>query len=439
MQLLLVLAAFGAVVCRGASLSEGRLGGGSAGFLAEVHEATVLDSAWRPDVVAIKSNLYLAYNGGSSFRDGAFRLLVLDQDLKAVSDKPLAYRKGGVSDIRVRTDNSGSFWYVYESVGGRAPGCDNKVNGAFYGPDLKLLAHKKDLSSGCATGPKRLEIPAEQIGPDPQAADDPAPFFRDGRYYVLNRAWSGSVQHIRVYDAGFNELEYFTLDLAGKFGAGAVLSQNSLLDMDGTVHLIGGVSDGPPVRKGTRSDIYAIPLSGDMKRVAGKPVRLTAAEGFKTRVTSSFFTKGTLFIAYQDLHGRAQYLEAFNVHAGFKSYGRVKFQNTIVGDGHASFAVLGGRLYLFYNSARRNVSVKVFDVSAPGPVAAVRERRGNAGERADCDFNQDGSVDAVEQRRCGDARGRPSREPRTSPGGKCGDGVCDGVERRTGFCPRDCG
>ena len=47
---------------------------------------------------------------------------------------------------------------------------------------------------------------------------------------------------------------------------------------------------------------------------------------------------------------------------------------------------------------------------------------------SECDFNKDGTVDKIEERRCGQQQ---------LPG-KCGDGICDNIEKQRGTCPEDC-
>lgn len=337
-------------------------------FLKEISDKEVLNNAARPDVTEIGGKLYLAYKGVISPKDDGFKAVILDESLNVVKPSMnIAPRDESiwVTDIRVATDNQNNFWYAYESVFGEA-GCGNHlVNAAIYNGDINLKTEKTNLSTGCATGPARLKIPQEQIKENMQAADDPTPFFHNNKYYVLSRAWDGPVNHMRVYDNKFNQLDYYTVSISGSFNEDDMLSQNAMVDIEGRIYVVGGIHNGPPIDK-AQSYIAAIPLSNDLKSINGKPIRLTSYKEYDTRVTAAKYKDGILYVNYHDLGNSLQFFEAFDVRNNFVSLGRAKFQDGLVGDGHSSFAIMGNKIYLFYPDTNNVIKAKVIEIGGKG-------------------------------------------------------------------------
>ncbi len=56
----------------------------------------------------------------------------------------------------------------------------------------------------------------------------------------------------------------------------------------------------------------------------------------------------------------------------------------------------------------------------------------------DCDLNKDGKIDEIEQKMCSTKGSQSSGGQAPSGQTKCGDGVCDAVEKETGACSQDC-
>lgn len=351
-------------------------------FLREIEDKEILANANRPDASAIGGKLFLAYKEGPTPLDGRFQAAIFDANLKAIKTTSIApMEMTMLTDIRVSSDSRHNFWYAYESVLSDAPSCGGQiVNSAIYDQNLNLKTEKNDLSTGCTNGPARLRIPVTQIKENMQASDDPTPFFYDNKYYILNRAWDGPVQHIRVYDEEFNRLEYFTLDISQVFSKGEMLSQNSLSKDGNNVYLVGGIANNPPNMAGSYSNIYAIPLAADLKGFKGGPIKLTNNSGeYDTRVTTSFYyPDDVLFINYHDLRAGNQYLEAFDAKHNFKSLGRAKFQEGLVGDGHSSFTIIGHKIYLFYVKSPNRVNVKVIEIGTPGGIIDIKTAIGQA-------------------------------------------------------------
>jgi len=404
---------------------------GTGYFLKEINDKEIVTNANRPDVVAIGSNLYFAYNEGGTFGGNGFKLITLNKDLSVVkaSTSLVPKKELTVTDIRVASDSQSNFWYAYESVKG-PPGCGNHaVNVALYEQSMDLKVDKRNLSTGCTSGPARLQIPAEQIKENMQIADDPTPFFYNNKYYILNRAWSGSLQHMRAYDASFKELEYFTLDISKIFDKNAIFSQNSLVKIEDNVYVVAGISNNPPSMQDSHSSVYAIPLSVDLKSFKGQPIRLTNFSGeYNTRVTSSYYKDGVLYINYHDLKGGTQYLEAFDTKSNFKSYGRAMLQNGLVGDGHSSFAVIGNKMYLFYNKSEGKINAKVFEMGVPGGKIQINTTVSSGSAQIDQPASPTSSGQI-----------NPQEAPQLPPvNNKCGNGICEETERRTGFCKLDC-
>ncbi len=310
----------------------------------------------RVEVIEINNKLFMAFNDANT---KTFKLVELNEDLSykgqvidIFSDSP---RES--IDIRLASDGK-NLWYAFESMlpnRQESKSCNNKfLNMAKYsisGTKPELIASRIHIiTNGCPSDPRKLaEIPPSEIPINPEATDDPTPIFYNGKYIVLTRAVKGSVQHIRTFDKDFNTIEDFTLDLKSVIG-NRELSQNALVDAEGQIYLIGGLGSGAPVNPDAYSDIYAIPLSNDLRSVAGDIIPLvTGPDRYYTKTTSAIYDNGKLYINYVKAgDGQLQHLGVFDVKNSFASLTQIQVQEKSVDINHASFEVLGNRVYVFY-------------------------------------------------------------------------------------------
>jgi len=151
-------------------------------------------------------------------------------------------------DIRVSKANN-NLWYAFE---------DNKftgdvgdihfLNGAWYSESNNLIGQQTDIATGILTTiPEAFSVNPADVPLNPEAVDDPTPFWHNNSYYIFTRAWSGFVEeftpnskhHIRVFNDSFEKTDDFMLDFSTII-PGKTLSQNTLIDIDSQVYLIGG-------------------------------------------------------------------------------------------------------------------------------------------------------------------------------------------------------
>ncbi len=310
----------------------------------------------RVEVIEINNKLFMAFNNATT---KTFKLVELNEDLSYKSPDIDIFSDSPRESIDIRLASDGeNLWYAFESMlpnRQMSSSCNNKfLNMAKYsisGAQPKLIASRTHIiTNGCPSDPRKLaEIPLSEIPINPEATDDPTPIFHNGKYVVLTRAVKDSVQHIRTFDEDFNTIEDFTIDLGPIIGD-KMLSQNALVNVEGQIYLIGGLASGAPVNPDADSDIYAIPLSEDLHSVAGDMIPLVDyPDRYYTKTTKAIYDSGKLYINYVKAgNGQLQHLGVFDVKNGFASLAQIQVQEKSVDVNHASFEVLGNRVYVFY-------------------------------------------------------------------------------------------
>ena len=329
----------------------------------------------RAEAIAINNRIFAVFNKRNTH---TFQLVELNEDLSLKTpvfnmfSDLLEDSFFRAVDIRLATDDESNLWYVFEGKGNlsRQQLCDKILSIAKY--DISentpvFLNSKLGVSTtGCPSDPRKFKrIPKNQIPENPEAVDDATPFFYSGKYIILTRAAVGTVQRIRTLDASFNLIEEFTLDLKSVIGD-KMLSQNTLVNIDNQIYLIGGLHKGPPANPNSNSDIYAIPLSNDLHSVSGNKIALVADPNeYFTKVTSAKYVDGKLYINYVKAgNGQLQHLGVFDVENNFVSLVQVQFQDESVSYNHSSIEVLGNKVYALYQGDEDGIPVifgKVFE------------------------------------------------------------------------------
>jgi len=355
-----------------ASTTDGSTTDGSAGGRDyELVQSVDLGAYRRPDAQLIGSQLLVSM---FSFATGRFILAEVSGALDLSELGPLKHRDAEFpTDIRIASDGA-SLWYGVESIEQPPlPECGrNHLSAGKYSVDSGELSPDywtADITTGCPSMPAFIEAVAKgmaTVPEDAKAVDDPTPLFWNDAYYLLVRDWSGPTEHVFEMDASMTVVESFTLDLSGELGNGESISQNALVVLDGSVHLIAGVSDGPPF-PGWTSSIKAFPLSADLKSAAGAPTTLISApDGYYTRVTAARFEHGRLFFNYlerstgggEDLGSIAIF--SVGEDASFTLQENVLFQAESAADNHSSFDIVDDKLVVFYQTPNGTVAAKIF-------------------------------------------------------------------------------
>ena len=332
----------------------------------------------RPDVIAIENTLYLAY-GILGKRNFHLVKMKADLDLTLIEDSATELFSGYndfAVDIRVAKANN-NLWYAFE---------DNKytgeignthfLNAAWYSENSNLIGKQTDIASGILTTiPEAFSVSSSDVPSNPEAVDDPTPLWHNNSYYILTRAWSGwideftpnSKQHIRVFNDNFEKTDDFVLDLSTII-PGKTLSQNTLIDIDGQVFLIGGLYNTRDDISGG-SSIYAIPLSDDLKSTIHEKIPLmTEAGKWLFKVTAAKVYNKNLYINYQEiLPGETtQNIAVFDIVNNFEFIKSIEISRSLVGEGvvanHTTFEIVNDRLYIFYPESSNRIYTKIFDI-----------------------------------------------------------------------------
>ncbi|MBI2130026.1 hypothetical protein HYU07_07410 [Candidatus Woesearchaeota archaeon] len=374
--------------------------------------------SWRPEIQKIGDKFYYAFNTGERFA-----LVILDENfnqegyLNLFSGDNAGYFP---TDIRTSRDDKGNFWYAFENARRNKTAliekceqekrCDINKNGIAIYSAISLIKIKTEAISGCVTSPELIQLVGENCFKGKHASDDPTPFFHNGRYYVLRRSHFSPVQNIIEYDSEFNELNRYIIDLSSFIGDNGV-SQNTVVEIDGKLYLIGGVGIGKPIAPDSASSIYAFELAYDLNS-ASNSIKLTNYAGeFNTRVTSARYKDGILYITYLNNHQDdfSMYLEAFDVKNNFASLSRVRAfdwrENNIEVSGDKIYVAYVGDDYRLY-------------------LAEFEWRKG--GSESEQTTNQVNAKQTLKQQ----------NKDQTHP--YCGDGICGPVEKEKGICPQDC-
>jgi len=325
----------------------------------------------RAEVIVVNNRIFLAFNNLDA-NPRSFQLVELNEDLSYKGPIIDLFSDSGgrkfPTDIRLAGDGK-KLWYAFETVLGRQVSCDNHcLNMARYnisGTEPKLEDKKVDIARGCPTTRNAYlnPPPPDQIPKNPEAVDDPTPIFHNGKYVILTRAWRGGVQHIRTFDQDFNIIKDFTLDLSPLIG-NRRLSQNALVDIEGQIYLLGALFDGPPINPNSNSAIYAIPLTNDLRAVAGKIIPLFKHPGeYFSKVTAARYDRGKLYINYVRAEGgkQFQHLAVFDVENDFALITKIQFQDKSVPINHSSMDILKNKVYVVYQEKENEIVGKVFE------------------------------------------------------------------------------
>ena len=388
--------------------------------------------SWRPEIQKIGDKFYYAFNKGEKFA-----LVILDENFEQEDYLDLfsGDNEGYFpTDIRTSKDDNGNFWYAFESARRNKTAliekckkenkCNINKNGLAIYSAASLIKSKTEAIQGCAFS---VDILLE-IGPDcfkgKLASDDPTPFFYNGKYYVLRRSHFSPVQNITEYDSEFNELNRYTVDLSSFIGDNSV-SQNTVVEIEGKLYLIGGVGIGAPNIADSTSSIYAFELASDLSS-AVRMIQLTAYEGeYDTVVISARYFDGKLYISYFNSKQSDYmiYLEAFDVKNNFASLDRVKVYKW----GTNNLEVSGDKIYVAYVGDDYRLYLAEFEW---GEEDSESEQTTNQVNAKQPPKGAQGGQQQVKQ---------PPQQNQNEAHPYCGDGVCGPVEKEKGTCPEDCG
>lgn len=326
----------------------------------------------RVEAIIINNKLFMAFNDREAKN---FKLVKMNDDLShkgsvldIFSDAP---RES--IDIRLASDGK-NLWYAFESMLPNLPEelkCNHFLNIAKYdiSKNNPALTNSQThiVSTGCPTTRGSYENPPSDLPENSEAVDDPTPFYYNGKYIILTRAWNSSVQHIRTFDNDFNKIEDFTLDLKSVI-SDKKLSQNALVNVKDQIYLIGGLGNGAPANQKTSSGIYAIPLSDDLHSVSGEIIPLvTSPDRYYLKTTKAIYDNGKLYINYFKAVGSSQlgYLGIFDVENNFASLTQIQIQEKpLTNLNHTSFEVSENKVYVFYQGEQNKLPVilgKVFE------------------------------------------------------------------------------
>lgn len=120
------------------------------------------------------------------------------------------------------------------------------------------------------------------------------------------------------------------------------------------------------------SQIYAIALSGDLKKAAGRSIPLVTERGswvFKT--TCARYIKPYLFINFQKTlkQQTSQCLAVFDVENDFKMLDEVEISSSSREDifaNHTTFEVVDNKLFVFYPEKGDKIFAKIFEIESGG-------------------------------------------------------------------------
>lgn len=331
----------------------------------------------RPDVIGIANTLYFAY-GIHTERNFHLVKMKADLDLTLIEDTPMELFSGYHDfsvDIRVSKAN-GNLWYAFEDNKWNADIDDTHfLNAAWYSSNSSLIGQQTDIANGILTTiPEAFSVNPADVPLNPEAVDDPTPFWHNNTYYIFTRAWSGWIEeftpnsnhHIRVFNESFEKTYDFMLDLSTII-PGKTLSQNTLIDIDGQVYLIGGFYNARDDIAGG-SSVYAIPLSNDLKTSVNEKIPLLVETGkwlFKS--TAARVYNGHLFINYQELLSgeTTQNIAIFDVNNNFSLIEKIEVSRIAAGEtvaNHTTFEILNDMLFVFYPETNNRIFAKIFSL-----------------------------------------------------------------------------
>jgi hypothetical protein len=340
------------------------------------------DGVGRPDVVALGGALYLAYG---ILNERNFHLVKLnsDLDLTQIGESPSELFSGYHNfsvDIRVSKANN-SLWYAFEdNKWNAAVDSTHFLNAAWYSPTNTLVAEQTDIATGISTSiPEAFQIDPNDVPPNPEAVDDPTPLWHNNSYYIFTRAWSGWIEeftpvsnhHVRVFNESFEKTDDFMVDFSTVL-PGKSLSQNTLIDINGQIYLIGGFYNARNDMPGG-SSVFAVPLADDLKTTAGEAIPILVEPGkWFHKTTAARMYNGNLYINYQELisGGNTQNLAVIDVSNNFELISTIEISSDFNGEiiaSHVTFEIVDDRLYIFYPAPGRQIHAKIFGLPSTVP------------------------------------------------------------------------
>ena len=337
-----------------------------------------MNGVGRPDVIAIEDKLYLAYSILTKRNHHLVRIKA-DLNLTFIDSTPLELFSGYhdfAVDIRVSKSNN-RLWYAFEdNKFGEVLEDTHFLNVAWYDDSNNLIAQQTDIAVGLLTTiPDAFSVNPSDISlSNPEATDDPTPFYHNNSYYIFTRAWSGwidefttnSKHHIRVYNASFSKTDDFILDLSSII-PNKTLSQNTLIEINNQIYLIGGFYNKRNDIQGG-SAIYAIPLANDLKTLNGDKVVLLDDDGkWFHKTTAAKMYNGYLYMLYSELllGESTQNIAIFDVNNNFNLIKTIEVSRAVPGEitaNHATFEIISDKLYIFYPETGERIFVKIFSL-----------------------------------------------------------------------------
>jgi len=337
------------------------------------------DRVRRPDVIAIGDELYLSY-GILTERNHHLVKFKADLDLTPIVNNPIELFSGYNDfsvDIRVSKANN-KLWYAFEDNKFYAPvGEKHFLNAAWYSETINLIGLQTNITAGITTCiPKAFSVHPADVSPNPEAGDDPTPFWHNNSYYIFTRAWSGfiaeftpnSKHHIRVFNQVFEKIDDFLLDFSSIM-PGKTLSQNTFVNIEGQIYLIGGFYN---MRNDVRggSAVYAIPLSNDLKSTGIEKIPLLTETGkWFAKTTAARVYKGKLIINYQQyIYGNdTQNIAIFDIDNNYELIKTLQISSVALGRegiiaNHTTFEILNDMLFVFYPEINSRIFVKIYSL-----------------------------------------------------------------------------
>ncbi|MEK6959458.1 MAG: hypothetical protein AABW59_05440 [archaeon] len=331
-----------------------------------------LTNPWRPEIQKIGDKWYYAFN-----KQKQFAMLILDEQFEQL--EYLDIFSGTVAgysptDIRSAKDDSGNFWYAFETAStgtsfadswASKKTCELNTDSLALYSGKELVQTKSQFAYGCVLNPDTVKIAGESSFVDKPASDDPTPFFYNGNYYVLNRHYKSPNQTIREFDSEFNIINTYSPSIADFVGNNPI-TQNTVLEINGDLYLIGGVQIGSPGQAGSSTKIDAFKFASDLNSFT-KMISLTNhPDEADTRVTAARVLGEKLFISYQNhlVDNFAIYLEAFDIENNFASLGRTLVTDEQTPpDSHNSIEVADDNIYIAYIAPGGKMMVKEYSFS----------------------------------------------------------------------------
>ena len=172
-------------------------------------------------------------------------------------------------------------------------------------------------------------------------------------------------QTIREFDSEFNIINTYSPSIADFVGNNPI-TQNTVLEINGDLYLIGGVQIGSPGQAGSSTKIDAFKFASDLNSFT-KMISLTNhPDEADTRVTAARVLGEKLFISYQNhlVDNFAIYLEAFDIENNFASLGRTLVTDEQTPpDSHNSIEVADDNIYIAYIAPGGKMMVKEYSFS----------------------------------------------------------------------------